>query len=115
MTRRGIVSSNSTPSSWPTAKRRWRIAITPRSTSPANRQPPDAHRRRLLSLAQLALDLYRQRAIRRDCQTPWRHGQCQTRKIRPHLRADRRIAAAQTFAATARLPDDGAEALARGE
>ena len=45
---------------------------------------------------------------------PWRDRQHQALQVRADLRADRRAAAAEALAAAAGLPDDGAEALARG-
>ena len=116
-TRRATASSSSTRWWSPTARRRWRIASTSRSTSRANR------RRRRIDHA-ITIDYYL------SLNSPWtymgsalfaeiasakrRHRQRQARQVRADLRADRRAAAAKALAGTAGLPDDGAEALARG-
>ena len=76
--------------------------------------PDHARHHRLLHVAQLAMDLSRQRAVRRDRRAQWRDRQHQALQVRADLRADRRAAAAEALAAAARLPDDGVEALARG-
>src|SRR5436309_5476254 len=76
--------------------------------------PYYARHHRLLHVAQLAVDLPRQRAVRRDRRAQWRNRQHQALQVRADLRADRRAAAAEALAAAARLPDDGVEALARG-
>jgi hypothetical protein len=60
------------------------------------------------------VDVSRQRAVRPNRRTKWRDRQHQALQVRTDLRADRRAAAAEALAAAARLPNDGAEALARG-
>src|SRR5258705_11015507 len=115
MTRRATASSSSRRWWSPMAKRRWRIASTSRSTSRENRRRRNhADHRRLLHDPQLALDLSRQRVVCRYREAQRRDRQRQARQVRADLREDRRVAFAETFAAAARLPDDGIEALARG-
>src|SRR3954468_4543818 len=79
------------------------------------KSPTHARHHRLLHVAQFAVDLSRQRAAPRDRSPSWRNRQRQAQKVRTDLREDRRPAAAEALAATASLPDDGVEALARGE